>query len=58
MFSIIRHLMMTTIAIWAMLELSVALIPAAIAATAYVMHKRGENYRVEKPRREVLARLN
>ena len=40
MFKPIRHITITTIAIWAMLRLSVALIPSAIAITAFVKKKR------------------
>ena len=40
MFRIIRHFVITTIAVWAMLRLSVALIPSAIALTAFVKKKR------------------
>lgn len=42
MISIIRHITITTIAIWVMLRLSVALIPSAIAITAFVKKKRGK----------------
>ena len=40
MFRIIRHFAITTIAVWAMFRVSVALIPSAIAITAFVKKKR------------------
>ena len=40
MFRIIRHFVMATIVIWMMLKLSLALIPSAIAVTAFIKKKR------------------
>lgn len=49
MFSVIRNLAVTIIAIWTLFRLSASLIPAAIGVTALVMHKKGKNKEPESP---------